>query len=408
MKISPALTVSAAALTTVVVLAGCQGGAPEATETSSSVPHGYVEGAEEASEPQLRLAVSDAESGDITVLDLMSEDVVQTVPGTPGTTLSAADSRYLYLGDADADTVATVDTGVWTVDHGDHKHFYRAEPKVLGEVTGAKPAHVVSAGTRVAFFFDGDGRATLVDRSAFDDGEIKQLGTIKPGPHHGVAIPFEDHLVSTLPEAAADDLPSTLAAYDEAGKPTTIDASCTDIHGAGETRENLLFACADGIIDVDGNFDATVLPYPNEADGRRAWSLEIGRDLAAAPLEEQGMGLLDAKTKKWTHVETNSEVISAGVASDDSSVVALDDEGTVYSIDPKSGKVIAENDLIEPVDSESSGHGAGPSVVVDKERTYLSDPGGGRVLELDPADGLREARSFDLEGAPSALAVTGR
>ncbi|GAA1930234.1 lipoprotein [Brevibacterium antiquum] len=399
-----------AALIALLALTGCQGqqsangaGSP----SQSTAPHGYVEGAEEADEPQLRLAVSDANTGAVSVVDLLTEDVVETVEGSPATTLSGADSRYLYLGDGEAGTVTAVDTGAWTVDHGDHRHYYKAEPKTIGEIDGADPAHVVSTPTEVAFFFDGEGRAKIYDRSALGDGELNQLGTVKPGAHHGVTIPFEDHFVSTLPGDKAEDLPSELTVYDDKGQASPIDARCDEIHGTGVTRDGLVFACADGVIRVDEDFDAEVLPYPEDTD-ERTWSVEVGRDLAATPFDDGGIGILDATTDEWTFADTDAEVVSAGIAPDDSAVVALDEDGTIYSLDPETGKVLTTKKLIAPFDAKSQGHGAGPSVAVDSERTYVSDPASGTVLELDPADGLREARSFDLGGAPASLAVTGR
>lgn len=409
MKRNTAFTVPSAALIALFALSGCQGqqsangaGSP----SQSTAPHGYVEGAEEADEPQLRLAVSDANTGAVSVVDLLTEDVVETVEGSPATTLSGADSRYLYLGDGEAGTVTAVDTGAWTVDHGDHRHYYKAEPKTIGEIDGADPAHVVSTPTEVAFFFDGEGRAKIYDRSALGDGELNQLGTVKPGAHHGVTIPFEDHFVSTLPGDEAEDLPSELAVYDAKGKASGIEASCAEIHGTGVTRQGPVFACADGVIRVDDEFNAEVLDYPDEADGARAWSIEVGRDLAAAPFDDGGIGILDAKSGKWTFAATDAEVVSAGVAPDDSAIVALDEDGTIYSLDPETGKVLTKKKLVEPHAADDDS--AGPSLAVDSERTYVSDPASGTVLELDPADGLREARSFDLGGAPASLAVTGR
>lgn len=394
-----------------LALTGCQGQQPASGsgETSTSAaPHGYVEGAQEAGEPQLRLAVSDAKTGGVAILDLLSEDVVTEVAGSPATKLSGADSRYLYLGDGDAGTVTAVDTGSWTVDHGDHRHYYTAEAKSLGQVDGAEPAHVASGATEVAFFFDGEGRAKIYDRTAFGDGELTQLGTVKPGPHHGVTVPFEDHFVSTVSGENPDDLPSKLTVFDEKGTATPIAGDCPEIHGAGVTRDGLAFACAEGVISVDEDFKAEVLPYPKGADGARAWTIEAGRDLAAVPFDDQGIGLLDAESGEWSFADTDAEVVSAGVAPDDSAVIALDDDGTVYSLDPETGKVLEKKKLIEPFDTEGEGHGAGPSVAVDSERTYVSDPSSGSVHELDPADGLRQARSFDVGGAPAALAVTGR
>lgn len=406
-------TVAVAALGTAALLAGCQSTTPEApstegAEATSSAPHGYVEGAEEASEPQLRLSVSDSQSGAVTVLDLLSEETVLEIPATADTTLAGSDARYLYLGDAEAGSVTPVDTGVWTVDHGDHKHFYRAEPARLDAITGTDPGHVVSAGTELAVFFDGDGRAKLIDRGGLGDGALEQLGTIRPGPHHGVAVPFDDHLISTVPGESAADLPSALAVYDEQGTAAPIDETCAEIHGTAVTREGPAFACAGGLITVDEDFDAELVPYPKAAADSRAWSLEVGRDLAAAPFEERGIGLFDAKSGKWDHFDTDAEVIAASVADDDSAVVALDADGTAYAIDPDTGEVDTKDNLVEVPDTEGEGHGTGPDVVVDRERTYVSDPSSGTVLELDQADGLRQARTFDVGGTPAGLAVTGR
>ena len=406
------LPAAASILAAAALLVGCQNASPDAAEpesdTDSATPHGYVEGAEEASEPQLRLSVSDSESGAVQILDLLSEETVLELPATADTILAGADARYLYLADQEAGAVTPVDTGVWTVDHGDHKHYYRAEPTALDAVTGADPAHVVSAGTGVALFFDGEGRAKLLDRGGLGDGNVEQLGTIRPGPHHGVAVPYEDHLISTVPGESSEDLPSALAVYDEKGKAEPVAEDCAEIHGAGVTREGPAFACAEGLMTFDDDLSAKLVPYPDEADGSRAWSVEVGRDLAAAPLDDHGIGLFDAKSGEWTYADTGAEVVTASVAGDDSAVVALDADGTAYAIDPETGETETKEDLVDVPKTESEGRGSGPDVVVDRERAYVSDPSSGTVLELDQADGLRQARSFDVGGTPAALAVTGR
>jgi hypothetical protein len=73
-------TTLSAALVTAALLAGCQsasgGGKPPRTEPSSSgVPHGYVEGAEETAEQQSRLVMADTRTGEVHVLDLVTEEV---------------------------------------------------------------------------------------------------------------------------------------------------------------------------------------------------------------------------------------------------------------------------------------------------------------------------------------------
>lgn len=397
----------ALALLTALALTGCQGGGAGETDSSPAAEHGHVDGAEEADEAQLRLAVEDAETGKTAIFDLQDEEVVQEVEGSPDTFLSAADSRYIYLSDREADTVTTVDTGVWTVDHGDHYHYYRADPKTLEASAGVDPAHVISQGDEVTFFFDGDGEAKIYDRNAMGEGEMKEVGTVDPGAHHGVAVPFDDHILSTVPGKSADDLPSTLATYGDDSKATPVDVDCPEIHGTAVTSQGAVLACEKGVIAVDEKSEATINDYPDEAKGKRTWELEVGKELAAAPMTEGGIGILDTGSGEWQYTDTDAEVVSADMSADDSTLVALDDKGTVYSIDPASGKVLTKKkDLIG--DFSAGEEGPGPSVVVDAERTYVSNPAKGEVLELDPKDDLREARSFDIGGAPASLAVTGR
>jgi hypothetical protein len=374
-------------------------------DTAEASPHGYVEGAEEATEPQLRLAVSDADSGTLTLVDLLTGDTIQTEDAAE---LHGSDNRYLFT--TGEDTTTVTDSGVWTVDHGDHFHYYRSEPGTVGEVPAEEPGHVMSADTRVAFFDDATGDVKVYPRADMDDDVLAPVTEFSAGAHHGVAVPFADQVVSTIaPEKDSAELPDTLAVFDEAGEKSDLagDATCTDIHGAATVRDAVLFACADGVLTVTEKDDtdtltSTLVPYPEDADGR-AWSLAAGRDLVGVPFEGGGLGLLDPETGTWTVAPTDAPVTSAAVSPDDGSVLALDEDGTGYAVDPQSGGILADSSLVEV--GRSGAEGA--SVVLGTERGYVSDPASGTVTELDVADGLRETREFDLGGAPGALAVTG-
>jgi hypothetical protein len=374
-------------------------------DTAEASPHGYVEGAEEATEPQLRLAVSDADSGTLTLVDLLTGDTVQTEDAAE---LHGSDNRYLFT--TGEETTTVTDSGVWTVDHGDHFHYYRSEPGTVGEVPAEEPGHVMSADTRVAFFDDATGDVKVYPRADMDDDVLEPVTEFSAGAHHGVAVPFADQVVSTIaPEKDSAELPDTLAVFDEAGEKSDLagDATCTDIHGAATVRDAVLFACADGVLTVTEKDDpdtltSTLVPYPEDADGR-AWSLAAGRDLVGVPFEGGGLGLLDPETGTWTVAPTDAPVTSAAVSPDDGSVLALDEDGTGYAVDPQSGGILADSSLVEV--GRSGAEGA--SVVLGTERGYVSDPASGTVTELDVADGLRETREFDLGGAPGALAVTG-
>lgn len=383
---------------------------------ASATPHGYVEGAEEAKEPQLRLAVSGDDT--LTLVDLLTGD---TVTRMDAPSLTGADNRYLFTSD-DAGTTA-IDSGVWTVDHGDHFHYYRSDPAVVGTATGEKPGHVVSAGSRVSKFSDGNGEVETYDRSALEDAAKSGEGTMpdpatefEVGAHHGVAVPFDDHVVSTLAPGDADELPDTLGAFDESGKKTGLagETSCPDIHGAVGTDDAALFACADGVLVItdggDGALTGRLIAYPGGAQGR-AWSLTSGRSLVAAAFEDGGLGLLDPEEGSWTTAATDAPVTSVAVSPDNKVVFALDEDGTGYAVDPATGEVTAQKKLVAPAaatgDGDTGDGEAAPALALSSERGYVSDPEAGKVTEFDVRDGLRETRSFGLGGHPSAIAVVG-
>lgn len=141
---TPRKSLTTTALTCAVLagsglLAGCQNGSdaksPSAASASASAqPHGYVEGAEEASEQQSRLVLADAGTGAVEVLDLITEDTT-SLSRNDGVRSLRTDGRFAYLS-SDGGT-RVVDTGAWTVDHGDHVHYYRAAIRDVGAVAGA-------------------------------------------------------------------------------------------------------------------------------------------------------------------------------------------------------------------------------------------------------------------------------
>lgn len=393
-----------------LVACGAQdsGSEPVVTSGATDTPHGYVEGADEATEPQLRLAAidaDDADSGGLTLVDLLTGDSVDAPAEPEGDepdVLKESDGRFLFTADDAAVTVT--DTGVWTVDHGDHNHYYRSEPSEVGTVDGDTPGHVVSNASQVAMFFDGDGAVKVFPRQALGDGELTEDVSFGVGAHHGVAVPFEDHVLTTVPGDNDEELPGTIALYDDDGEEVSDDltgeTACPEIHGAAGLRGHVAFACGDGVLTVDDDLTAAVTPYPQDADGR-AWSLVAGRDLVAAPFEDGGLGVFDPESGEWQIADTGAPVVSAAVAPDDSTVFAVDEDGVGYVVDAGSGEVTAQRQLVD------GGGDTAPSVVLTRERGYVSDPAAGTVAELDVRDNLREARSIDVGGHPAAIAVTG-
>ncbi|MEQ7738300.1 hypothetical protein, partial [Escherichia coli] len=123
--------------------------APEAEPDAAAAPHGYVAGAQENPEPQTGLLTFDRSTGEGHLLSLLTG---ATSDADTSGRISAAfqDSRYALL-TTDAG-VQVFDTGAWTVDHGEHKHYYSAEPGLVGAINVPDAGAVAGDGKSVAVF----------------------------------------------------------------------------------------------------------------------------------------------------------------------------------------------------------------------------------------------------------------
>jgi hypothetical protein len=367
---------------TLLALTGCAAPAadsPEPTEpTETAVPHGYVEGASEAQEPQLHLAEIAAD-GSARLRDLLTEEVVELDPIADVQSLST-DGRYLF-----ADTgngVDIVDSGFWTVDHADHMHYYRADSRTVGAVEGTGPA-VVRPGTVItAVSFPDEQRVTLVDTAALGDGEVVVIDELE-GVTGEVASLGEVLLV-------ADG--STVRA--RFGGETLAEEACTEPSGTVTTRVGTAIGCVEGAVlathptGQPADAELAVIPYPADAAPR---ALEFdnrkGRPTAAGVAGDAGVWLLDTRESEWRLLATERALTAVSAADDsDEHVVGIDVDGRMVVLDGATGEQVAAT---EPIEASS--------LTLDAQRAYVAAPG--VVHEIDYADGARIARSFESDAA---------
>ncbi|MDT0308621.1 hypothetical protein RM780_16880 [Streptomyces sp. DSM 44917] len=394
-----------------LAVAGCgadgNGRGPEGADASATdgVPHGYVPGAEEAAEPQHRLVLADPGGGEVRVLDLLTEEVTD-VARAEGAERALTDGRFAYLAGADG-TVRIVDSGAWTVDHGDHAHYYRAGtgPREVGSVSGAGPVAGVFAGhERVAVTF-GDGTVRLLDRPALEAGEVAEAegaGTVEAAAGTA-AVPYAGHVLAVAPGS------DVVRAYpEEGGGGDAAEAgSCPGARGAAVTPRGVVFGCADGallIAENDGGGDGALaqerIPYPEGTPApERAGEFAVrpGSATLAAPAGERGVWTLDLAERAWTLTETGP-VVAAVAVGDGRTLLALGPEGVLRAYDIGSGERTAERAL----------GGGAAGIELDTSRAYVNDPEAGRVYEIDYNDGLRVARTFEPGLAPGLMTETGR
>ncbi|RDG37395.1 hypothetical protein [Streptomyces corynorhini] len=385
------------------LLTGCDssGGAPRDPKPPSSgtpVPHGYVEGAEETSDQQSRLVLADADSGAVGVLDLI-EGKVTPLTRAEGVQRLRTDGRFGYLGTAGATRV--LDSGAWTVDHGDHVHYYRTAIRDVGTVDAAVPDRVHGDPALTAL---SSGTGTLLlDREELESGTAGP-GRALTGTGRGAVVPYREHLLvaSTGAEHA------TVQVLDRDGAEVAALAEpCARAAGEAVTRRGVVFGCADGallVTEEKGTFSAAKIPYGTPvATAERARELRhrAGSTTLAATSGGDAVWILDVTERAWTRVETGP-VVAATTAGEGAPLLALGKDGVLSAYDTATGERTARTRLL-------SAKGAASAVIeIDTSRAYVNDAAARKVYEIDYNDRLRQARTFPLGFAPTHMVETGR
>ncbi|MCW4386300.1 ABC transporter [Salinibacterium sp. SYSU T00001] len=402
MKLSALVPLVGVALLTVVLVGGCA-----ATEPTPAAPggtgdgHGHIEGATEMPEPQLRLVTLDS-AGSLTAFDPATEASV-SLTDVAGAELLTSDGRYAFAA-ADA-RLTIVDTGTWTVPHGDHSHYYLAEPRVVGMIDGGAGAGLGRAASNAALtavFFPGSGETVVLDGEALGEGEIEELARIEGEPHEGAAVPLGEQVLVSSPDA--------VQVYSAAGDALGDEQRCEDMRGSGITSVGVVFGCADGaLLTVEGEdgVEFERIPYPAGATPAESFANRPGRPDLAAPAGRSGAWLLDTREREWTLIRTEQPLLRAvAVGDSDGRVVAIDALGRIVVLTHEG--VQATSEPLLAADLVGAELPAGVVLEVDASRAYVNSPSAGLVHEIDYVDNARLARSLDVEGDASALVEVAR
>lgn len=392
-----------------VALAAC--GTPSA-EPSSTGPtddgHGDIAGAEEVAEPQLGLTSIDP-GGTVTHLDLLDESVTD-IGEIAAPTDMTTDGRYLFAQTGDGTEI--VDSGVWTWDHVDHFHYYRAEPALLGAVDGEGDATIATTNlsttgsTGISFAGSGDG--VLLDTQALSKGEISELFRIEREPHDGLVVPVGSFALVT---EATDGIGTGVRGYTADGEETGLEEPCVAPAGTITTRVGAVIGCEDGALlaHVDGDeLQVERIPYPEGTTAPAATDFDNreGRPTVAGLAGSEGIWMLDTRARSWALLPSPTPLAQVTAVDDeDGHLLALAQDGRVLVLDDKSGAVLAET---TPLVADSLAAGKAPTLIADQHRAYLSAPTEHKLYEIDYADAARIARTFDTATEPAFVAETGR
>ena len=413
-------------LAAALALTGCAPGGASNTDqkgedaaSDTAQPHGYVEGAEESAEPQNGLIFADAATGEVHLLDLLSGDTSTLSDGdkkAPTIDALRTDGRYAYASTASTGALSVFDGGTWTVDHGDHKHYYRTAPDAVGVIEGAAGASIASSRTFVAISGAGATANSILDRARLDDGTLSASADLTDAAAGtALAVPFGENLITVAGDATNSPAGTVQVHGPDAADLGTLADTCASPAGTATARTGIVIGCADGallITDTSGSFASEKIAYPDTLPaGSRVTSFDYrpGANYLAARAADNAVFSLDVSDRAWSVATTAAPVSAVTSPGDGSTVLALLTDGTLNSYSTDDGSLLTTVPLLAGGASAGADAASGtPSIQIDTARAYVNDPGAHQIHEIDYADGLRLTRSFDTTITPSYLVEVGR
>ena len=406
-------------------------------ETEETGAHGdeHMEEEEEHAAATGRLIIADREQAALSVLDLTTEGLAELripVAAAGASVYSSPSGRFAFVTargpDDGDDRVHVFDGGVYLEPHEGHFDLVSEAVSPLSVGTSDdRPIHVSVHAGWTAIYHDGSGRAALFEEHDL----IEEYNDYEPvwmdaGLQHGAVVPLGEDLFMVTsnnpdyPATATSSLPlgaeirtiNNEVVYDASNR------SCPGMHGEAANHDGVALGCVGGVLFIeghDGEYEHVFINNPagmNEAS--RIGSLWGHEDSAhffgSASYRHEGastydgLWMIDAEGGEITQVMPSTvekRVYGAAFDGHGEEFFALSADGILNVINPETGEVEEEVQMVDPFDSDSS-----PSFIVVGELVYLSDRAAGRIFEFSVEEGEIE-REWNISGTPGRLAFVG-
>ncbi|NEK86695.1 hypothetical protein GCU60_13160 [Blastococcus saxobsidens] len=407
----PLRTAALAAALPLALVTGCassdEGGAP-ASSSSSAAPASAEPTEVGASAPRLALTYD----GGVQVLDATTLEVLADVPLEGFNRLNpAGDGRHFLVSTQGG--FQLLDGGAWAEPHGDHDHYYTAEPQLTDVLFPAeKPGHVVAHAGRTVLFDDGTGDVTAFDSADIADPDVELLEFSTPEAHHGVAVQLEDG--SLLVSDGTEDSRSGVRILDADREEITARDDCPSVHGetvaAGEA---VVIGCQDGaVLYTDG--ELTKIESPDEYGrignqfGTEDSPIVLGDYERSAEDRSSTVALIDTTAASLRLVDLPAPYwYQSFDRGPNGEGLVLTYDGDLQVIDVVSGTVTRSIPVTGPWEESEDWQDPHPQVVVVDGIAYVTEPATKKIHAVDVEDGT-VWKSADLEVTPNELSgVTG-
>ncbi len=403
----------------------------------------------------LRLAISDADEGKVSILSLKDGRVIETFSlQSPGSVYGTESGRFAVIAEGEGNKFRFIDSGLELEEHGDHFDRLEKDPSLLDyELLGSayeteNPVHFVSHSGYLTFHFDGTwdeegsdhvlSQNIIINEASLLDDSPEPALVIETLPQHGVSVVTESgYVLMTEPstDRDIDALPNGISVRSlEDGDVLQLfqdgddfDASCWGLHGEAVLHGDVLFGCHqenDGgawMISWDENeekFTSNKLEYPGYPDAPNRTSVLASHHKSEYFVGQWGTyaypvnmydGLVrishDAtEISEDDTLELGEVYCSFGFELEEGKLVAaLTRDGKVHVVDVPNWEVVGSVDVVEDLSEEE---GCAGTLTMGEGMAYVSEASKGKVFEVD-LESASVQRSFDVGGAPYGMAVLG-
>ncbi len=364
-----------------------------------------------------RLFVADHADPVVRVIDAVDGDVLDTfaIEG-PASLYRTSSGKAVFAVQGGAGRVNAIASGVAFHDHGDHADIEVGDAGLVSaHLDGEKPAHFVEVQGYIAQWFDGEDEVRVFTETAALDGapDIRTAGV--GAAHHGVAVPYPDHVVVSIPNPEdASKRPVGARVVDFAGNAVGEDVACPGLHGSAGSGSLYALACDTGLLLVSLKGGAPViehLPYAASLPEGSSSTLIGGTSLqyfvgnygadrivVIDPSEgADGFKLVQLPTRRVHFVTDPIRSQFAYVVTED---------GQLHKVDVLKGEIAGSLKLTDPYSMDGHWSDPRPRLAVAGDTIVVSDPLNGKLHLVDAAS-FEKAGEIAVEGKPFNVVAVG-
>ncbi len=362
-----------------------------------------------------RLFIGDHAEAKVSAIDLETGDTIGTFPlASPATLYTTHSGEAVYAVQGAGNQVSAISSGITIDDHGDHGDIEITDPALIDAVVpGERPVHFVEHDGKIALFFDGTGTTSIVgEHSWLDDGNVDPKIIDSGSPHHGVAVPWGDYTIISVPNAEDPTaLPIGVNVINAAGEIVGETHGCADLHGEASSGNMLAIACAEGLLIVTGSGEPKIekITYADLPEGKSTTLIGgqgmqyflgnygANKVVIIDPAEANPYRLVELPTRRVHFVTDPIRPRFAYIFTED---------GQLRQLDVIKGEIVNSLQVTAPYSMDGEWSLPRPRLAVAGDTVAVTDPLEGKVHLVD-AENLTLSDEITVEGTPFAMVAVG-